>query len=665
MRCASARAVGRARRSCSTASTTSTPLQLDAIETLGGSSTRAVTVSLAYEPGRVGFAGRAGDLPGARAAGRASTARCRARAEHYAPHARARRSATSSARCSSPAPRASSRARPCACSRAAASAPSSSSSRARSRAARPRAWPPRRSPCSCARPAPRSELLEEVFADAGIPFTLQRRRPFADTAIGRALIGLLRCVPRRAASPPASSATCWPGCARRACWSVPALADRLERARAAAGRSSAERREGAVGGAPLAPGGDRPAARGPAARPGGAARSRVARALLAVLRAPPRRRAERARRGRARRGRARSRPVRGRSASCASSRGWHPSSRPRRRAELAERARAGIELLSGERPAPGAVAVLDPLALRARRVRALFVCGLQEGVVPGAAPARSRCSPRRSAAARRALRAARSASQQDLLAAERYLLYAAVSRPEEQLVLSWHTADDDGAADAALAVRRRRLRPVRARSLLASAARRRAGRGRTGVAGLRRRTARSAGGALRTRRCATSACSPSCARAPWSASSLERWIGCPVGWFVERLLRPDALTPTPSRSRAAALAPRGAEGHAWRALRRETGSARLTPASLARARELLARRAGRARGRAIRCRSRPSACRGRAGGCRPTSSATSSMPPSSESPLEPTRAGARVRLRARATNAASRASCRPSSSAGG
>ena len=33
-------------------------------------------------------------------------------------------------------------------------------------------------------------------------------------------------------------------------------------------------------------------------------------------------------------------------------------------------------------PSPGAVAVLDPLALRARRVRALFVCGLQEGVFP-------------------------------------------------------------------------------------------------------------------------------------------------------------------------------------------------------------------------------------------------------------------------------------------
>ena len=36
----------------------------------------------------------------------------------------------------------------------------------------------------------------------------------------------------------------------------------------------------------------------------------------------------------------------------------------------------------------------------------------------------------------------------DALAAERYLLYAAVSRPQELLVLSWHTADDDGQAQS-------------------------------------------------------------------------------------------------------------------------------------------------------------------------------------------------------------------------
>jgi RecB family exonuclease len=74
---------------------------------------------------------------------------------------------------------------------------------------------------------------------------------------------------------------------------------------------------------------------------------------------------------------------------------------------------------------------------------------------------------------------------------------------------------------------------------------------------------------------------------PWSASSLERWIGCPTSWFVERLLRPDALEPDPEP-----LA-RGGLAHAvlkdtLESLRAQTGSARLSTANLALARELLA-----------------------------------------------------------------------------
>jgi RecB family exonuclease len=74
---------------------------------------------------------------------------------------------------------------------------------------------------------------------------------------------------------------------------------------------------------------------------------------------------------------------------------------------------------------------------------------------------------------------------------------------------------------------------------------------------------------------------------PWSASSMERWIGCPVAWFVERLLRPDALEPDPEPLAAGALRHAALE-HTLGALRRETGSARLTRGNLARARELLA-----------------------------------------------------------------------------
>ena len=53
-------------------------------------------------------------------------------------------------------------------------------------------------------------------------------------------------------------------------------------------------------------------------------------------------------------------------------------------AELA-RVLEGLEIVSGERAGEGKVAVVDPLALRARRVRALFLCGLQEGVFPASA----------------------------------------------------------------------------------------------------------------------------------------------------------------------------------------------------------------------------------------------------------------------------------------
>lgn len=73
---------------------------------------------------------------------------------------------------------------------------------------------------------------------------------------------------------------------------------------------------------------------------------------------------------------------------------------------------------------------------------------------------------------------------------------------------------------------------------------------------------------------------------PWSASSLELWLACPARWFVERMLRPESPDPDPEP-----LA-RGGLAHAvlrdtLAGLREQTGSARLTPARLGLARELL------------------------------------------------------------------------------
>src|SRR5205823_13394293 len=88
--------------------------------------------------------------------------------------------------------------------------------------------------------------------------------------------------------------------------------------------------------------------------------------------------------------------------------------------------------------------VTDPLAIRARRVRALIVCGLQAGDWPR--PPRGDAflgdEERRGLALASGIRLPR--EDDGGLGAERYLFYATVSRPEERLVLSFRTADDDG-----------------------------------------------------------------------------------------------------------------------------------------------------------------------------------------------------------------------------
>jgi ATP-dependent helicase/DNAse subunit B len=264
--------------------------------------------------------------------------------------------------------------------------------------------------------------------------------------------------------------------------------------------------------------------------------------------------------------------------------------------ELFER----LELSTGERLEPGRVAVLDPLSLRARRVRMVFACGLQEGVFP--AP----LTPSLLIEERQRRRLAQASGlvlrgEPDVLSSERYLLYALVSRPLERLRLSWHIADEEGT-------------PL-ARSLFvedicdlftATLAERTVSR----VAGAADwpGPGRPAGAmAARAAAIPAVAASPSSTafsarpiaplrdervlgelreRVLWSASSLESWTGCPVKWFVERLLRPGDIEPDPE-----ALA-RGSLAHAalkdtLERLRERTGSARLTAASVGLARRIL------------------------------------------------------------------------------
>ena len=93
--------------------------------------------------------------------------------------------------------------------------------------------------------------------------------------------------------------------------------------------------------------------------------------------------------------------------------------------------------------------MVDPLALRARRVRALFLCGLQEGVFPASA----RPEPLLAEEDRRRL----AETSGLLLGGVRGGMHWRPSgmrctrscrAPEELLVMSWHAGDDDGVAQA-------------------------------------------------------------------------------------------------------------------------------------------------------------------------------------------------------------------------
>jgi hypothetical protein len=252
---------------------------------------------------------------------------------------------------------------------------------------------------------------------------------------------------------------------------------------------------------------------------------------------------------------------------------------------------AELEVFSGTRAGPGLVTLANPLALRARRVRALFACGLQEGVFPApqsAAPFFGD-SEREEIAVASGLRLRR----RDDLGAERYLFYATVSRPEERLYLCWHDATDDGdqavrsffvadvcdlfGPELSHRARTRSLGEVGWRPGGAPTERERL-RGKA-VSGPRHREAPIAAlsdpellGRLRD-------------RPEWSAAGIELWATCPVKWFVERLLEPEGLTPDPELLLRGALA-HGVLEATLRGLAERTGSARLTPDTLATAQQL-------------------------------------------------------------------------------
>ena len=561
-----------------------TELQLDAIETLGVVVGARVTVSLAYEPGRVAFAGRAGAFQRLAPLADAHSV-LEARAEYYAPHARAALHHLERSLLSDDAARAEPG--------DAVRLLEGGSPRAELElvagdvsAALEAGVPAGEIAIVHRSPDAIAPLIGEVLEDFAIPYALRRRVSFAHTAIGRALLGLLRCALGHGELGDLLAWLNAPGALER-----PELADRLE-ARA--------RRDGALDGAsaraiweaehwPL----DRidrlreaserslPALAEALASelqrlfcaPRGAVAAVLAEDELDEARAlvGARRALEEIREL------ARSAPA------------LAPT--PAELVELLER----LELSGGGHTDAGRVAVVDPLSLRARRVRMVFACGLQEGVFP--APPTPH--PLLSEEDRRGLAHASGLALRgapDALAAERYLLYALATRPEERLTLSWHTADEDGAplapslfVDDVCDLFVDTLRERTERRFAGAAGWTGAGRP-TGAMALREQVVASSVDGVRPTPIGPlrqeAVLGELRERALWSASSLESWTGCPVKWFVERFLRAGDLDPAPEPIARGALAHAALKDTLER-LRERTGSARLTPASLAIAKRLL------------------------------------------------------------------------------
>ena len=388
------------------------------------------------------------------------------------------------------------------------------------------------------RPDEAAALIEQVFAQYDVPAAIPRSVPFGHTPLGRGLVALLRA----ATGGSAADLVLWlrtSGLVRTRGW-----VDRLEgEARRTGARSTAAARaiwEELHPEFPL----DaldrvaRAADDGPRAL-----LDRLAAELGSLFAAPHRREAKVLDDAEA----AEAGVLRAGHRALDDLRALDPALLPAPR-DLA-RALADLPVRLGDRAAPGAVQVSDPLGLRARRVQVLFLARLQEGAFP--APARP--EPFLGDDERRAINAAsglRLRAHEDALGAERYLLYATVSRPERQLFLSWHAADDEGdpavrssfVDDVARLFSDDPLGRARTRDLGAVGA---------GEASERERRRAEAHAAPRVREGTASSLRSEevlgalAAQPAWSASALETYAGCPVKWFVERVLEPEGLEPDP------------------------------------------------------------------------------------------------------------------------
>jgi ATP-dependent helicase/DNAse subunit B len=429
-------------------------------------------------------------------------------------------------------------------------------------------------------PRPYASTIEQVFGAYGIPYSIDRRISLRHTGVGRGLLALLRCAAGTGTAEDLLAYLRTPGWLRE-----PIYADRLEVAARRDGASTAARarelwdgwaeRDG-IGPFPLVEIDRITALR----EDPDALLDEIAKHAGRLFCGPYRRQAH-VLEG------AELDDARAFQALGSALRDMRALARADGRIDFAriEETLAGLEVFVGEEAQPGRVAVASPLAIRARRFAAVFVCGLQEGEFP----AGSASDPFLSDADRREIAAASGLVlplREDQLERERYLFYVCASRAERQLVLSARVSGEEGEAEQPSfflddverifpglreAARRRSLAdvtwtpdqaPTEAEWERAVAAQRHAPPPEpVGPIALDAALA-----ALRDR----GAVSP---------TAVERFAGCPVNWLIEDVLKPVALEPDPERLVQGAFAHDVLELTYLR-LREQTGDRRVTEANL-------------------------------------------------------------------------------------
>jgi ATP-dependent helicase/DNAse subunit B len=436
-------------------------------------------------------------------------------------------------------------------------------------------------------PRPYASTVEQVFGAYGIPYSIDRRLPLRHTAVGRGLLALLRCASGGGSADDLLTYLRTPGRLRE-----PLYADRLEVAvRRDGGATAARARElwdgwaerDGIGPFPLDEI-DRLAAA-----------TSDPEALLDELGkhagrlfSGPYRRAAHVLEG------AELDDARAFQAVGGALRDMRALLRAGARFDLAriEETLAGLDVHAGEDPQPGRVAVASPLAIRARRFEAVFVCGLQEGEFPAGGSS----DPFLSDADRREIAQASGLAlplREDQLERERYLFYVCASRAERLLVLSARVSGEEGEAEQPSfflddvervfpglrdAARRRSLADVTWSPEEAPTA----AEWERAVAAQRHSAPPEPVGPIALE----AALAALRDRGAVSAGAVERFAGCPVNWLVEDVLKPVALEPDPERLVQGAFAHRVLE-LTYSRLRQQTGDRRVTEANLGQAEAIM------------------------------------------------------------------------------